>query len=375
MSRISKKNFSLKMPDRSLLIDIGLLISVGFIALSSASVAQSQRVFGNVYGYLAHQFLFGTLLGLVLGLVLYFMPHELLKKVAFPFYLVSLFFLVLVFVPPFSHGAGGAQRWITLGTFTFQPSEFVKLSFVIYLAAWLESRKKIIKDAEKGLVPFLILVGVLAIFLILQPDVSTLGIVAITAAFMYLAGGGKLSHLGIMLASGLAMLFVLVKATPYRFQRILTFLHPQTDPLGISYQINQALLAIGSGGLLGLGIGASRNAIIIPESMGDSIFAVWSQETGFIGSIVLLVLFVFFAWRGLRIARSAPDRFLSLAAVGIVTWITMQAFVNIGSSVGVLPITGLSLPFISYGGTSMIAVLGASGFLLHISRYATREKA
>src|SRR3989338_7830535 len=318
-----------RKPDIFLAVIIFLLIALGLVALFSASTEESQEVFGNIRGYLQHQLVFGVFLGLIAALAFYLTPYTLLRPFALPIFLMVLFLLIFVFIPPFSRMSGGAQRWIEFGGISLQPSEVANLGFIIYLAAWIEARRRDVKKINEGLIPFLILVGILGFLLILQPDMGTLGVIALTSALMYVVGGGSIGHLAIMLAGGTSIFFILIKTSSYRFERLLSFFNSNIDPLGISYQINQALLAVGSGGLTGLGIGYSQQKYtLLPEPMGDSIFAVWGEETGFIGGIIIVALFLLFIWRGLRIARGVDDRFASLLAIGITIWIGTQAFIN-----------------------------------------------
>jgi cell division protein FtsW len=358
-----------KAPDIGIVGIVFLLLFLGLLAITSASGEESERVFGVQYGFLQHQILSGVLPGLAGMAVLYFLPQRTLKAFAFPLFLATLLLLILVFIPTFSYSAGGAQRWISFGGFTAQPAEFVKLAFVIYLGAWFAARKEKVHTFGEGLVPFLLLVGILAIFLILQPDISTFGIIAMTAFIMYVAAGGNFIHIGAMILLGAGSLGALILTAPYRLERVTTFFNPDIDPLGMSFQTKQALLAVGSGGTTGVGIGASFQHALLPEPVGDMIFAIWSEETGFIGAMSLLILFLLFAWRGLQIARNVPDRFLALLAVGITSWIALQGLINISSVIGVLPLTGIPLPFISYGGSALAVTLAACGLLFHISRY------
>ena len=203
-----------------------------------------------------------------------------------------------------------------------------------------------------------------------QSDLSTFAILFSVAIIMYFVGGGYIKHLALLGASAASIAALFIYFTPYRLNRVLSILNPRDDPLGVGFQLNQALLAIGSGGLFGLGIGQSRQNAIIPEAIGDSIFAIWSEETGFLGGIILITLFLLFIWRGFRIAKRLDDRFAALLLIGITSWIGIQAFVHIGSVIGLLPITGIPLPFISYGGSMMVATLAATGLMLQISRYA-----
>src|SRR3989338_4302421 len=365
-----KSPHALHQPDALLIALVCMLLGAGLIALSSASAETSMRVFGTSYGFVEHQLLFGILPGLAGMAFFYFIPHTTVRSFALPFFLGSIFLLILAFVPAFSYSAGGAQRWVQFGELSIQPAELTKLSFIIYIAAWLAGRKKQVVSTAEGLLPFLGLLGILAVFLILQPDISTLGIIAIIACAMYFAAGARLLHMVAIALLGVGALAILVWSAPYRMERVMTFLNPGSDPQGASFQTQQALVAVGSGGTWGMGLGASNQNSILPEPVGDSIFAIWGEETGFAGSLFLVALFLLFAWRGFLIARATSDRFAHVAAVGIVVWISVQAYINIASTVGVIQLSGIPLPFMSYGGSAMAANLSACGLLFHISRYA-----
>lgn len=359
-----------RKPDYILLITLTIIIFIGLAALFSASVVESQKDFGDIYAYFYHQLIWGLGFGLALAFLVYKIPYRKWRMFALPILLTAIFSLLLVFIPSLSSEAGGARRWINLSGFSFQPAELAKLGSIIYLAAWFEGRQAVNKRWSEGFVPFLIVVGVLSVLIILQPDVGTLGVIALTAMFMYFLAGASLAQVATIIFFGAGLLFVLVKTAPYRAERIMAFFNISVDPLGISYQINQALLAIGSGGLLGLGLGKGiQKYSFLPEPMKDSIFAVWSEEMGFIGGVVLIVAFLLLGFCGLRIARKAPDKFGRYLAAGIVFCIMSQAFINIGSMLGLIPLTGIPLPLVSYGGSSMVVTLMGMAMLLNISKY------
>lgn len=357
-------------PDYLLVGCFFLIILVGLVMLSSASSVVSFQKFGTTYFYITHQLLLGFLPGLCIFYIASRIDYHIWERLAPFFLVVSIGLLLLVFIPGLGFGAGGAQRWVHVGPLVFQPSEVVKLTFLLYLAAWLAKRKgSAMRDLSYGFLPFVVLVGCVSLLVVLQPDMGTMGIIALIAAFMYFMSGAPLSHIGLMGLGGVALFFVLLHVAPYRMERFTVFLNPGLDPLGNGYHINQALLAIGSGGIFGRGFGLSRQKYAyLPEVVGDSIFAIIAEELGFILAVGLIVLFVFFAMRGLRIARSAPDTFGFLTAIGVVTWILFQAFVNIGAMLAVLPLTGIPLPFVSYGGTALIVGMTAVGILVNISR-------
>ncbi len=360
-----------KSADNILLAVVVILNVFGLLMISSASVVMSYNNFGNNYYYVSHQFFYGLLPGIALMLVFKNVNYEIYKKYAIFFLILTILLLFVVFIPGIGFGAKGASRWIVFGDFSFQPSEVAKLTFILYFAAWLCSKEKEIKSFSKGLLSFVAVVSIMSIPLLLQPDFSALIILAIIATSMYFASGAKISHIFIFGAASSAAVFALIKIAPYRMDRLIVFLHPEIDPKGIGYQINQALLAIGSGGIFGLGFGHSRQKYnYLPEPMGDSIFAIMGEELGLIGLFVLLLLFFFFAYRGYKIASVSRDKFGRLVAVGITSWIIFQALMNIAAITSLIPLTGIPLPFISYGGSSLLASLFAIGILLNISKHA-----
>ncbi|OIO47152.1 MAG: putative lipid II flippase FtsW [Candidatus Portnoybacteria bacterium CG_4_10_14_0_2_um_filter_39_11] len=353
-------------PDLSLLITVLVLAIGGLVVLSSASVVLSQQRLGSPYGFLKHQLVFGVLIGLILGFAAYKFPYQKLQKLSLLFLVVVFVGLAAVLVPHAQHGAGGAVRWLDFGWSTFQPSELAKLFLLIYFAALL-SKKTSPKHQLVVVVIILILVSVL---LILQPDLSTLGVIVASCVVLYFLSGVKVPYVLGILISGALSLSLIIRLSPYRWQRFLTYLNPDVDVIGKSYQINQALLALGSGGLWGVGLGHSRQKFnYLPEPMGDSIFAILGEELGFIGVIIFLFLFLFLFIRVFKIAKNADTDFGRLLALGIGFWLFLQAFINIAATCGLLPIAGVPLPFVSYGGSSMVVSLAAVGILLNISKY------
>lgn len=350
----------------------GILLLLGIIILISVSAAISQEKFGSPTFYLFRHFLFGILPGSILGLIVYKTSLKFWRKQAAFLLTVNLFLMALVFFPEIGLTLGGASRWINLGFTSLQPSELLKITSVFYFAAWLPTlREKNRKNLSKILMAFLAILGLIGFLLALQPDVSTLGIIAACVILMYFVSGTPLWHTLAIILGGAGILAILVKTAQYRLERILVFLKPDIDPMGLSYQIKQALIAIGSGGLWGKGLNMSLQKFgFLPQPMSDSIFAVFSEETGLIGALILVSLFLIFAWRGFKIAREAVDGFNKLAAIGITSWIIIQAFVNMGATIGILPLSGIPLPFISYGGTALTAELIGVGILLNISKHS-----
>lgn len=374
-----KKTGKLSVPiiagDKPLLFAVFLLLGIGLLMVASAGVSYGNIRFDDGYYFFKRQ-LVGVGVGLIALFLFQRIPYQFWKKVSIPFFLTAIILLVLVLIPGFGTEAYGASRWIDLGPISFQPSEVMKLALVVYFAAWLSGKSVARKtDFNEGVVPFAIVLLVVSFLILKQPDTGTLGILFIIAISLFFASGAKLSHIGLLLGAASAGLLILIWLAPYRMRRMLVFLDPEHDPSGAGYQIKQALIALGSGGIFGLGLGHSRQKFAyLPEPMTDSIFAILGEELGIIGCIVLIALFIFFAYRGIYIARRAPDEFGRYLAVGIVSWIAFQAFVNIFAIVGLIPLTGVPLPFISYGGTSIAVLLGAVGILLNVSKHSRMVK-
>ncbi|MDA1038410.1 MAG: putative lipid II flippase FtsW [bacterium] len=351
----------------------GLIILIGLLMIASAGGPSGYSQFGDTYYFIKHQLLFGFLPGIAAIVFFSRLPYQWWRKWAWELLLVSIALLIAVFIPGIGSEFGTSQSWISIGgIFSIQPSEIVKLTFLFYLAAWLERRGTSgVQDVSSGLVPFVTVLGIIMFLMILQPDIGTMTIIAVMSLAVYFVAGAPWAHLA-LLGSGGAFLFgILVMIAPYRLARFTAFLNPDRDPLGIGYHINQALLAIGSGGLFGLGYGHSVQKFqYLPEVVSDSIFAVTAEELGFIFTLPLLILFVLLFRRGMKIAMGSKDAFGRYLVIGVMSWITFQAFINIGSMLGILPITGVPLPLISYGGTALAITMGAIGGVLNVSRYA-----
>ncbi len=367
-------NKTLHKPDYKFIITLVLIIVFGLIMLSSASVSLSFEKFGEGYFYVRHQIFYGLLPGIFFLIIFSLIDYRFWRKISFWLLILSIVSLILVFIPGLRAEYGTAKSWLNILGISFQPAELVKLTFLIYLASWLESRgKEKTGDFQEGFVPFISLIIVIALLLILQPDIGTMSIIILVSLVVYFVGGANLLHMSFVGFGGLATILLLIKMAPYRAARLMTFLHPELDPQGIGYHINQAFLAIGSGGFWGRGFGMSRQKFqYLPEVAGDSIFAVISEELGFFFATILILAFLYLMYCGFKIAQKAPDNFAKLLVVGIIAWILIQSFVNIGAMVGLLPLTGVPLPFISYGGTSMAVLMAACGIVINISRQ-TRE--
>jgi len=357
--------------DPPFLILVGVLVIFGLLILYSASLSLGNKRFDNPNYYFKEQLLKGVLIGLVgFGLALK-VPYQFFKKYSFIFLIASIALLILVFLPDVGFAFGGARRWVKLGPIFFQPAEIVKLTFLIYLAAWFEARRKDIGSAFGGLVPFLIIIGIIGVLLLAQPDMGTFGVIALSGLAMYWVAGGRNRHLGFIIALGIISFFALAWIAPYRWQRITVFLNHLENPQGSGYHINQALSAIGIGGIGGVGVGKARSSTYLPEAAGDSIFAVLAEELGLLGVSVTMLLYLFFGVRGYQLARQSPDYFSRLLTVGVISWILIQSFINIASISGSFILTGVPLPFISYGGTALSTTLIAVGIVANISKYRT----
>ncbi len=285
-------------------------------------------------------------------------------------FIFSLGLLVLVFLPGLGATYRGVHSWINLGIISFQPTEIVKLTFLIYLATWLEKKGEHgLKNVQYGFLPFIFSLGLVVFLVMAQPDLGSLLIILAMSFSVYFIAKAPYKHILGLFLGGLIILLISLQVAPYRLARLTSFLNPEADPQGIGYHIAQAKIAVGSGGLIGLGIGKSRQKFnYLPEVYGDSIFAVIAEEMGFIFCLILIGLFLVLIIRGFKIARAAPDQFGRLLACGITSWFGFQALINIATMVGLFPLTGIPLPFISYGGTAMTVSLMAVGILVNISK-------
>lgn len=371
-----KRKSNTHKPDYLLLLLTIGLVGFGLIMIASAGAVKSFQLTEGASQYLFFKRqLFFAILGLIALGIFQKINYHTLKKITLPLLVISIILLILVFLPGIGYTVNNAARWIKIGSFTLQASEITKLALVLYLAAWFERKGKAVKDFSLGLIPFIIINVVIALLIIAEPDIGTLGVIIVTALAIYYVAGAKLSHLAVLFAAGISALIVLIKIAPYRLNRFKAFLNPELDPTGIGYQISQALIAIGSGGILGLGLGHSRQKYnYLPEPINDSIFAIIGEELGFIGTVAVILLFLFFAYRGFKIARNASDTFGKLIATGITVWLCFQAFVNIGGMISIIPLTGIPLPFISFGRAALVVSLAAVGILLNISKYTKTQQ-
>lgn len=352
--------------DQRFVFTIIILVAVGLVMLTSASSIVAYKIYGDSYYFLTHQ-----LVSVVLGAIAFWLFSKIdyrhWRKIAFFLLLCSLALLSLVFVPGLGREVNGSQSWINFFGFSLQPSEIVKLTFIIYLAALFENKN----DTPQRFKSFLLVYGVVALLMLLQPDPGTLFILTAAAFGVYYIGGGKRRHIVMLVSAGLLALLILVIIPQgrYRLDRFRCLFDASYSPQQACYQVNQSLIAIGSGGLFGRGLGESRQKFLyLPEVQNDFIFAVIAEEVGFVFSVALIGLFAFLFYRMYIIAVTAPDTFSRNLTVGIALWLITQVILNIGGIIRILPLTGVPLPLISYGGSAILSVLGGLGIVAGISK-------
>lgn len=336
------------------------LVLFGLLMVYDASVVEAYHKFADKHYFLKNQLIWAGI-GLASSLIFAKIDYHRWQVFAAPLMFMTITLLALVLIPSIGIKVLGAKRWINIAGVSLQPGELAKLAFVLYFAAWLSK--------EKRLLP-LLLVAILTLTLILlEPDLGTAVVVIFSGFLVYFVSGAPFLHLILSTVLGFLAVSLLIYLSPYRRRRLMTFFDPSKDPLGASYHIRQILLAIGSGGLWGVGLGKSRQKYeYLPAATTDSIFAVIAEETGFMGSLLVIIAFLFLIWRGIKIAKEAPDFFGQLLATGIIGWIATQALVNLAAMVALVPLTGVPLPFISYGGSSLVVTLTGMGILLNIAQ-------
>lgn len=359
-----------KSVDHILLGLVIILLTGGFLIFSSASLGLLARGGASFSSVAFNQFAFGIVGGCLAMFLMSNLYYRNLRQYAFYIFLVSLLLTVAVFIPHIGSSHGGATRWINIGSFSLQPAEILKLGFIIYVATWLSGTHEHITSFKKGTLPFVGMVGLVGVIMLAQPDTDGFMIMAASALAMFVVAGGRWRDVGLMFLSAVLLLVVITFTRPYIMSRMTIFLHPDSDPQGAGYQIEQSLIAVGSGGITGRGFGQSIQKFeYLPEPIGDSIFAVYCEEFGFIGSSLLIILYLSFTFRGYKIATIANDLFGSLLVIGFITSNIGQTFLNMGAMIGVAPLSGLTLPFISHGGTSLFVTLATIGIVLNVSRY------
>lgn len=352
--------------DRQFFYLVLLMVGLGLVFVADISAPQGLNYFDDKYFFLKSQ-LSAAVVGIIAMLVVSNINYNFFRKLAVPMFGAAVFLLIAVLIPHLSYSALGARRWISIAGFNFQPSEIVKFSLALYIA----------KVAESGKKPFAYFapLAVVCGLIMLQPDLGTTLVVATIGVAQIFVSGVPILYFAGALATGILGVVGLILTSPYRRDRLMTFFESTSDPLGKAYHIRQVLLALGSGGLIGLGIGQSRQKyLFLPEAATDSIFAAIAEEIGFVGSLLLISLFAYFIFKAFSIASKAPDKYSQILAVGIASWIGSQVFLNFSSMVALTPLTGIPLPFFSFGGTSLVMVLVGCGILLNISKYSVNKR-
>ncbi len=358
-----------KSPDILLFAATVLLLSIGIVMVYSASQVTAYEKLGDTFYYLKRQLVWAVI-GISAMVSVMNLDYWRLRRYSTLIVAGSFFLLVIVLIPGIGRELNGARRWVGFGAYAIQPSELAKLTLVIYMAHFLTRQNERVKDFWRGVVPVLGLLAAAGALIMLEPDLGTSVALAGTVFLMLFVAGANLAHLFGLACAALPVLGALIFGSEYRRRRFFAFLNPWGDPSDTGYHIIQALYALGSGGLFGVGLGRSRQKLFyLPESHTDFIFAIISEELGFIGALAILLLFFFLIWRGFRVAISAPDSFSSVLAAGLTTMIALQLIINIGVVTASLPVTGIPLPFISSGGSSLVFTMMGVGILLNISRY------
>lgn len=359
-----------KTPDYILIGVTFMLLSIGIVMVYSASAIRADFQFGDHLFFLKRQILFA---GIGIGAMFFIMniDYWVWKSNAKIILIVCFVLLLIVLIPGVGLKRGGAQSWIGIGAFSIQPSEFMKLAMISFISKYLADNQKYITSFKKGVLPALTLLFSAFGLIMLQPDLGTGTVMVVTCMIILFVSGTRVLYFYILGGLGIIGFVGLIVSAPYRIARITSFLDPWKDPLGSGFQIIQSLYAIGPGGLLGLGLGQSRQKFFyLPEPHTDFIFSVLTEELGFLGGACVLTLFALLLWRGIKTAMSAPDLYGTFLAVGIVAMIAVQVMINIGVVTGLMPVTGITLPFLSYGGSSLTLILMAVGVLLNISKHS-----
>lgn len=355
--------------DKILLADVFFLTGIGIVMVYAASAYSAMVRFHDPFFFLKKELLF-FLIGLVAMVVMANFNYIYLRWLVYPLLIICFILMILVVIPGFGIEVGGARRWLKVGTFTFQPSELTKVVLIIYMAHSLMRKEGKVQDFVYGFVPYMVILGVFFMLLMLQPDLGTAVCISAGILLMLFMAGTRLRYLfGLVLAS-IPLLYFLVMSEEYRKQRMLAFCDPWKDASGSGFQIIQSFLAIGSGGVTGLGLGEGRQQFLfLPEPHTDFIFAVIGEQFGFIGAVLVVSAFALFFYRGMMISLGSVEPFGRFLALGLTGMISLQALINCGVVVGLLPTKGLTLPMISYGGSSLVMTLVGAGILLNISKW------
>lgn len=339
-----------------------ILTIIGLVFIFESSSISAFRSFGDSFYYLKLQSVW-FILGVAVMVFLSLFDYHKLYYLAFPLLLINIALLVLVLIPGIGLSSGGARRWLNIGFITIQPTELVKFTVILYLSSWFMRKER------DRFFSYLVLLGLIIILIILQPDMGTAFIVFSIFVVLYFLSGQQLHYLLLLIPLAFFSFFMLVKVSAYRLRRLLAFLNPEADPLGLTYHIKQILISLSAGGLLGRGIGESRQRYqFLPEAHTDSIFAIIGEEFGFLGAVGLIVLYFFLIFACFMVAKQAKDRYGRLLAGAIFSLLALQVIVNLAGMVNLIPLTGIPLPFISYGGSSLLVFFALMGVIINIGR-------
>ncbi len=360
-----------KKVDKKFLVTVLILLSIGLVTFISTSLGMYVNNKALLFSIMLKHIGLGVLGGLLLMYIVSHIDFHFWKKYSLYIYLLSLVITLLVFVPGVGFGHGGAYRWISLGFISFQPAELLKFGTILFISVWFARYHKEISSFKKGVLAFFLILAPAVLILVKQPDSGSFVLIGVVSFIIYFLQQPPLKHVILIILVGLGFLTAYIAMKPYAFKRIETFLDTNKDPYGSAYQIRQSKIAIGSGGLWGRGLGQSvqKFGSFLPESNSDSIFAIFSEEFGFIGDVILIFLYILLTFFGLRIAKQAPNLFAKNLTIGIVLLISIQVFLNIAAISGVFPLSGMPLIFMSKGGTALLVTLAEIGIILNISRY------
>lgn len=349
------------------------LAGIGIVMVYSTSAILAADRFGDPYYFLKKQVLYASI-GFLLMIVMMFFPYQALKRLAYPIFIVTTLLLVAVLIPGIGHKAGGSMRWLKIAGFTFQPSEFAKLGLIIFLAYFLTKKEEKIRSFSFGFLPTILLSGLVIALIFKEPDFGAALFLTLMVFILLFISGARVIYLVSAFLMAIPVAYLLMMSAEYRYKRLISFIRPWEDPSGTSFQIIQSFLSFGSGGLFGLGLGEGRQKLFfLPAPHTDFIFSIIGEELGLVGALGVILLFFILTFRGIQTGVSIPDKFGSYLALGITLMISLQALINIGVVLGLLPTKGLTLPFVSYGGTSLIANFLGLGILLHLSTHAERR--
>jgi cell division protein FtsW len=355
-----------------LLIVTLALVGIGIVMVYSTSAIMAGDRFGDPYYFLKKQVLYAGI-GFFLMILMLFLPHRILKRFAYPVLILSILFLVAVLIPGIGHRAGGSTRWLKIESFSFQPSEFAKLGLIIFLAYFLTKKEEKMRSFSFGFLPTVLFSGLVIALVAKEPDFGGALFLAAMVFLLLFIGGTRVIYIAGAVMVAVPVIYYFLMSSGYRSKRLMSFIRPWEDPTGTSFQIVQSFLSFGSGGLFGLGLGEGRQKLFfLPAPHTDFIFSVIGEELGLVGAMVIILLFFIFTARGIHIGLSLEGRFASYLALGITLMISLQAVINMGVVLGLLPTKGLALPFLSYGGTSLVTNLIGVGILLRLSRQVDR---